>query len=311
LFVVDPDGGKPRKVLSGCVEAFAWSPDGNSIAVSRLIKDNEPDTEVLVLDLRSGRQRVVAKEGGGVPAWSPDGSKIAFEGGSGVYVVSSGGTSKPTNVSPPSAYWPAFSPDGRYVAFITSKGPSIATRIAVAKPDGSGLRYVTPAVFGSDVPVLWLPGGRQLVSAGPPDPSGFGGKNLLVVNVDGSKRRPIAVAGHGGTDHYVAAQGNGLIAYMTYTINGDPLTYAIEPDGSGKHLVTPGILGGWSPDAERLVFAARGGPNAPIDVINADGSGTRQIASARAFAVESMVAAWSSRNQIAYIDDTAGCGGPD
>lgn len=33
LFVVNPEGGGPRKVFSGCINSFAWSPDGNSIAL--------------------------------------------------------------------------------------------------------------------------------------------------------------------------------------------------------------------------------------------------------------------------------------
>jgi hypothetical protein len=39
LFVVNDKGGKATKVLSGCIVALTWSPDGSAVAVERLRGD--------------------------------------------------------------------------------------------------------------------------------------------------------------------------------------------------------------------------------------------------------------------------------
>src|SRR5262245_27240885 len=90
VFLIDPHGGSPKRIVSGCTAGYAWSPDGASMAVVR-----DRDSELEVIDVDSGDARVLARDAGR-PTWSPDGSKIAYKGGTlGMWVTSSTGKTKP------------------------------------------------------------------------------------------------------------------------------------------------------------------------------------------------------------------------
>jgi Tol biopolymer transport system component len=296
LFVVAPGGGKPQKIVAGCIESFAWSPDGKSIALARLVNDYASEDETVVLDVESGRTRLIAKGGRGEPpAWSPDGSEIAFgRYDDGIYVGSSGGSSALKKI-PAVGYWPDWSRDGKQIAFDT-----FSEQVAVANPDGSGVKYLTrPKVTGLGVPVRWLPDGKRLLSAGPE--TNFAGKDLLAVDVNGGGPTHIAAIA-GGTNLYAIAPRSGLIAYS----DGTDRIYVVSPDGSAKRRLATGSVGGWSTNGKQLVFADGG-----LYVINSDGTGIRQVAPrAGVDGIGTVVASWSSRGQIAYIDDSGACGGP-
>jgi len=296
LFVVNARGGPVTEVVAGCIESFAWSPDGKSIALARLVHDNAPADETVVLNVRTAKTRLVALGGRPEPpAWSPDGKQIAYGfHDSGVYVASSaGGRSKKL---PGVGYWPDWSPDGKQIAYDT-----FSERIALVRRDGSGLKYLTAAhSTGSAVPVRWLPDRRRLVFAGP-DNFGFGGKNLLVANVDSARPSRLTIAA-GGTSLYAVAPRSGLTAYT----DGKGRIYVVRPDGSGKRLLTTGNVGSWSPDGRRLVYTHGG-----VYVINANGTGKRQVAPrASVDGIGTVAASWSSRGQIAFILDAPSCGGP-
>ena len=297
LFVVNAKGGSVTKAVSGCIESFAWSPDGRSIALARLIHDNSPDDETVVLNVRTGKTRFIASGGRPEPpAWSPDGTRIAFgEHDNGIYVASSaGGRSKKL---PGVGYWPDWSPDGKWIAYDT-----FSQRVALVRRDGSGLQDLTAKEStGSPVPVRWLPGGKRLVFAGPEVNFGFAGRNLLLANVHKAPTRRLAGAS-GGTDLYAVAPRSGLTAYT----DGKGRIYVVKPDGSGNRFLTAGNVGGWSPDGRQLVYTHGG-----VYVIGADGSGKRQIAPrASVDGIGTVEASWSSHGQVAFILDAPSCGGP-
>jgi Tol biopolymer transport system component len=297
LYVVNAKGGRVTRIVAGCVESFAWSPDGRSIALARLIHDNAPTDETVVLNVQSGRTRFIAPGGRPEPpAWSPDGSKIALGADdSGLYVVSSTG-GRPKKL-PGDGYWPDWSRDGKRIAYST-----FSQRVAFVKRDGSGLKYLTSGQStGLDVPVRWLPDGRRLVFAGPETKTGYAGKNLLLANANKSRPVRLAVAA-GGTSLYAVAPRSGLTAYS----DGKGRIFVVKPDGSGSRLLASGSVGGWSPNGRQLVYT-----HGAVYVISANGTGKRKIASqASVDGIGTVEASWSSRGQIAFILDAPSCGGP-
>ena len=109
----------------------------------------EPSNELVIVELRSGRERVLRYEGLVVeqPEVSPDGEWIVFEGivppgRADVYVVPArGGVPVPLAADPADDGWPSWSADGRTVYFSSARsGKNQVWRVGI---DGSGLEQVS------------------------------------------------------------------------------------------------------------------------------------------------------------------------
>jgi len=134
--------------------APSWSPGGEQVAFSSGCEENEEAGLLAILNLRSGRMRVLASPDTlfeSHPSWSPDGMRIAVQRG----FVTSGST---ISVVEPSSgrrrliahgYSPAWSPAGDWIAFArTSNESSLASSVWIVKPDGSGIRQLAALVPG-------------------------------------------------------------------------------------------------------------------------------------------------------------------
>ena len=243
VYVVNADGGGQRR-LARRGEAPAWSPDGRTIAFSS-------DSKIYVMNADGSEHRPLTKSepevgsrlnlqsSGRSLAWSPDGQRIAFLGGGNcgqfcfhVIVMNADG-SNVRDLTPhlrrgpgSAAADPAWSPDGRTIAFVRGFGSPDA--IFVVKPDGSGLRNLTPKPVGAYAAPAWSPDGRKLAFVSDRD----GNSEVYVMNANGSGQRRLTRNPAFDADPAWSPDGQ-KIAFVSHR-NGSYGVYVMNADGSGQ-----------------------------------------------------------------------------
>jgi Tol biopolymer transport system component len=273
------------------------------------------------------------------PNWSPDGRKIAYVGDGKIYVMNADGSGKrrltPTRNAAPGFRpdsRPAWSPDGRKIAFETlrhagrfacSDGhPSAGCNweLYVMNADGSGQRRLTRDP-GLDRGATWSPDGRELLFHRASRPKRGALSGFYVMNADGSGQRRLAAA----TGTAAWSPDSRMIALSRGSGNARDV-YVINVDGSGQRRLThsPGmdLDPTWSPDGRKIAFVSRRERcpgvaddrlayvcgNAEIYVMNADGTGQRNLTRSPAYAYYSS-AAWSpDGRKMAFVSDRDGNG---
>ncbi len=206
-----------------------------------------------------------------------------------------------------------FSADGRWITFQATRGDHPCDRQFVMRPDGTGMRQVSPA--GGKTTCGWfLPGGNRLffgsthaVSAAcppRPDPSkgyvwGLDPFDIYTVATDGTDLRRVTNYGVYTAEGVLSPDGKRIV--FTSLKDGDLEIYTMNVDGSDVRRLTytTGYDGGpwWSPDGTKIVYRSYH-PTDPAElkdyqdllaqrivrpskmelwVMNADGSDQRQI----------------------------------
>jgi hypothetical protein len=164
----------------------AWSPDGQSVAVS-VFADGR--NRIHLYDVETGRiaRRVtVPREIGEIrgPTFSPDGTRIAFsgqaEGMTDLYVVEleSGEVTRLTN-DRYTVLQPTYSPDGSRIAYVTDRGPGTDFRRLTFGPKAIGIYDLESGTVERLAPLgdadhwnpQYAPDGRALYLLA--DPDGF------------------------------------------------------------------------------------------------------------------------------------------
>ena len=158
LFVMDIDGGEPRRVCTGAMPA--WSPDGEQLAFSH--------SGVRIVSSDGDDERVFARRGWGAQ-WSPDGQRITYTEGAQIkaYDVE---TKKAESVLDGGRYgytrihWNmAWSPDSRRICFKGVKGDG-AEEVITENVDGEPELKVHYSVHRYVVAdFAWHPDGDRIV----------------------------------------------------------------------------------------------------------------------------------------------------
>jgi TolB protein len=294
--------GKPSPLD---VQAPAWSPDGRTIV---FVSWRDGNGEVYAMDADGSSPRNLTQNPANDvrPAWSPDGRSIAFvsrrspssrcksgPGGcwrdydrqSENYVMSADGSTK-RNLTRDRASddLPTWSPDGRRIAFLHGRGRGRG-QLYVVNADGSGLRNLGriagPALFASHP--VWSPDGRTI----------YFGRYLISTDGSGARKLPyiplIAVWSPDGRQiAFVNNVSTGLPGPGA-RFKDDSEIYVMNADGSGTLRLTHNVgydgKPAWSPDGRKIAFQSSrravrgvvGGSKAEIYVMNADGSGKRNL----------------------------------
>jgi len=151
---------------------------------------------------------------------------------------------------------PAWSPSGSKIVFVDDD-------LFVVNADGSGLKQLTdiartPGV-GNYAPA-WSPDGKTIVfvrTTGDKTGDPFIGGELWAINSDGSRLRPLGVA---GTDPDWSP--DSLRLTFASNRNGNLDIYVTNADGSGQRRLADrpgtedyGLV--WSPDGSMIVFASQ------------------------------------------------------
>ena len=145
LYVMRSDGSGARPITNVEGEYPAWSPDGQQIAFMSSqpnARGADPNYDIFVVNRDGTALRQLTSWPGedGWPAWSPDGKRIVFTTTHGtvserydLWIMLADGSRKHRLTAGSFSVW---SPDGRAIMFSTGD----EERLAVIRPDGSGLR---------------------------------------------------------------------------------------------------------------------------------------------------------------------------
>jgi Tol biopolymer transport system component len=227
---------------NGQIAFHRYDPSTRDFAVYRI----DPDGE--------GMQLVFQHSVG--PYWSPDGTQLSFFCcGDGmiahIFDVSSGTFREIAPLTnPPDLHCGLWSSDGTRLACLSSDGVDPRTGIwLIGSADGSDPVQVTSNPMGEDDPGDFSPDGRRLVflRIDRLDASGHAtGFGINVVRTDGTGLRRI-------TPSSLAVAGEGR-------------------DGSGAPI-------SWSPDGDKILFAAQDGPNRRLSIwsVRPNGTGLHQL----------------------------------
>lgn len=182
---------------------------------------------------------------------------------------------------------PAVSPDGSRIAFVSDRDG--ATDIYVIGADGKGEKRLTRTSEAESQPA-WSSDGRTI---------------WFTVFVSGSSRIYAIPSGGGDPKAIGSVPGRVLrlspdgkrVLYWTGTWTAMKL-YVSELDGSGVRQLTDGsgVVWGarWSPDAKRIAFGDKDPAGVlQVQVMNADGSGRRQVTRFTPAEGSAQMPAWS------------------
>ena len=181
----------------------------------------------------------------------------------------------------PIASSPAFSPDGTLIAYY-----HWTDGIYVANADGTNPHKI---LGESNAKYLaWSHDGKWIAFSSKPNPNQKGNVNIDAVSVDGSQRRTIVNGGSmpswSPNDQRIAfsdCRGSDCGILIAGSLGGDGGTMIAKELGTNP---------AWSPDSSKIVYQADVDNIKQLFIVNADGSGKKQLTSGTAPHVG---AAWS------------------
>lgn len=223
LSVMGADGRNRRvlRVIEPVIHSVAWSPDGETLAVSAA-RETTPDrparVAIYLLPVNGQGPLRLAVQNGWTPSWSPDGGRLAFtvehpRGRWTVHAANRDGSGDVRLTAPEvDSGSPAWSPDGRSIAFDQFTDSNRRQQVFLMQADGSELRELTSDPAWSCARPSWSPDGASVVvacrsadslcgmgfySTGQPMPDCT--RRLFIVPVTkGSRQKPVKLMDHDG-----------------------------------------------------------------------------------------------------------------
>lgn len=274
----------------------AWSPDGRSIAFSR-ITDKEsgiyvvpasrgqefPASGSLTVTVGGAERKLetngVAPKRGELD-WSPDGKTIAFSGGTSIFLLSLDPSAVHRLTEPPplSEDWgPAFSPDGQKVLFVRSRETSFPEEIMAMSTQGGEATRITSEPARILGPPRWSSDGQSVIYA-----SDRGSHPALWRTSVDVRDSPVEI-NDGGWYPAVSRRGYRL-AYQRITRSLNIWQLDLSAPGKRQHILVPstsetdqGPGPQISPDSKKLAFMSDRSGTMEIWVSDRDGNNPVQL----------------------------------
>lgn len=289
IYVMGANGANPRRLTNEPAddETPAWSPDGMRIAFA---SRRDGIWKIMTMTASGEDIQCVQRECGRIserlPAFSPDGRRIAYLRTDGrqqaLFVAETDGTGarQLAQLPPAGASRPHWLADGRSVGLILRGVGSGIGSIQAIGVDAGASRRIADALTGDDMPA-WSPDGRSIVlSSGDRN-----GTNVVVMNADGSDRRPLTTDGPGVFNGWASWAQDKIVYGTTRGAAAGSYRGALEimtASGGGPTPLPTRATGpqcpAFSPDARHVAFQGQTDPhNTDIFLINADGTGERRL----------------------------------
>jgi Tol biopolymer transport system component len=259
LVLIDPTTGRTVKTLRPAdsetdVVDLSWAPDGRSLAFAGA-------GGVWVMDMSTTTAEKIVDCGVEADAcsiaWSPDGGRIALAVDGRVHLIDPDGGNWTTIIERPGLSGPIWSPDGRRIAFQVPANIGEGRPLMAVNRDGSGLEQLLGPAPGIGVGhPAWAPDGSSIAYIRSTDHQTCPGPSRAGCQDDWQLHVMIAELGNPEPHELLAA---GICFCLGFSPG---LTWS--PDGTALALVIPG-------EDNDGVFAG-------LVVVNADGTGLRQLA---------------------------------
>jgi Tol biopolymer transport system component len=249
LFTIGPDGSGAKQITHVLSAASPdWSPNGKTIVAEAERKRGGGVT--LFSPSGSVIRNLTPTGERGQPSFSPDGKWIAYESdisANGIFLMRSNGTAQRRVTRNPFAGGdecgcdtdPNFSPNGKLITFVRIKKDGKQQALFAVRPNGTGLRQVTPYSWEVAIKHDWSPDGKLIVLTTNADfvrPNQSA--NLVTIRPDGS----------------------GMKNLTNFTVGTESA-----------------FAGSFSPDGEQIVFRIESGDTYSLALIDRDGGNLQRI----------------------------------
>ena len=254
LYQVPLLGGASRKILVGIDTPIAVSPDGRRFAFIRA-SESEKESALIVANTDGTERQVLAKRT--LPSEYVRGTQVGF-------------------VSLFSA--PSWSPDGKRIVCAVYKNDNLARQanlVSVSVADGTEM-LLSPATWVSIGRLAWISDGSGLIVAASVQ---LGVYQLWYVSFPGGEAKRIT---DDPNSYYGVSLTSDSKTLTTVQTDVTSSIWVVQPGpASQARQITPGKYDGrygvgWSPDG-RVVYQSFASGNDDIWIMNADGTGQRQL----------------------------------
>jgi len=250
LFTIGSDGTGARQITHVRNAANPdWSPSGKTIVAE--VESANGAGITLLSPTGTVIRNLTPKGFQGQPSYSPDGKWIVYErdiapGNNGVWLMRSNGTGLRRVTKNPFGAGecgcdtdPNFSPNGKLITFLRIKKDESLQALFAVRPDGSGLRQLTPYAWNVASKHDWSPDGK-----------------LIVLTTNADYLRP----GESANLVTIRPDGTGKTNLTNFT-------------GRTENA----FAGSFSPDGQQIVFRIESGDSYSLAVIGRDGSNLHRI----------------------------------